>query len=77
MNKYSGIDLHSNNCVVAVIDDDDHVCCQKRLPNDLAKIVSFLEPHREALEGVDKFLGSTMACSLGCDEACHGNETAN
>lgn len=33
MSKYSGIDLHSDNCVVAVIDDDDRVCCQKRVPN--------------------------------------------
>lgn len=52
MSKYSGIDLHSNNCVVAVIDDDDKVCCQKRVPNDLAKIVALLEPHRESLVGV-------------------------
>lgn len=52
MSKYSGIDLHSNNCVVAVIDDDDRVCCQKRVPNDLAKIVALLEPHREELAGV-------------------------
>lgn len=52
MSKYSGIDLHSNNCVVAVIDDDDRVCCQKRVPNDLAKVVALLEPHRESLVGV-------------------------
>jgi hypothetical protein len=30
MSKYSGIDLHPNNCVVAVIDNDDRVCRQKR-----------------------------------------------
>ena len=52
MSKYSGIDLHSNNCVVAVIDDDDRVCCQKRVPNDLKRIVAVLEPHRESLVGV-------------------------
>src|SRR6476620_6338479 len=52
MGKYSGIDLHSNNCVVAVIDDDDRVCCQKRVPNDLTKVVALLEPYREALVGV-------------------------
>ncbi len=34
---YSGIDLHSNNSVVAVIDDADRVVAQKRLPNDLTK----------------------------------------
>ena len=29
---YSGIDLHANNSVVAVIDDADCVVAQKRLP---------------------------------------------
>ena len=52
MNKYSGIDLHSNNCVVAVIDDDERVLCQNRVPNDLEKMVTLLEPHRESLVGV-------------------------
>lgn len=52
MNQYSGIDLHSNNCVVAVIDEHDRVCCQKRVPNDLAKVVALLEPYRDTLVGV-------------------------
>lgn len=52
MNKYSGIDLHSNNCVVAVIDDMDRVCCQQRVPNDLAEIIALLTPYREELVGV-------------------------
>ena len=30
--KYSGIDLHSNNCVVTVTDDNDKVVAEKRLP---------------------------------------------
>jgi hypothetical protein len=50
--KYSGIDLHSNNSVVTVTDDNDHVVVAKRLPNDLAKIVGLLEPWREELMGV-------------------------
>lgn len=52
MNKYSGIDLHSNNCVVVVSDEEDHVCCEKRVPNDLAKVVALLEPFRGDLVGV-------------------------
>ncbi|MES2322322.1 MAG: IS110 family transposase [Pseudomonadota bacterium] len=52
MNKYSGIDLHSNNCVVVVSDEDDRVCCERRVPNDLAKIVALLEPYRNDLVGV-------------------------
>ena len=33
--KYSGIDLHSNNSVVTVTDEEDRVMAEKRLPNDL------------------------------------------
>jgi len=50
--KYSGIDLHSNNSVVTVTDDNDRVVAEKRLPNELAKIVGFLSPWREELAGV-------------------------
>lgn len=52
MNKYSGIDLHSNNCVVVVINEDDRVLCEKRVPNNLEQIVALLEPHRGDLKGV-------------------------
>ncbi|MEM5329387.1 hypothetical protein VSR34_22740 [Paraburkholderia sp. JHI2823] len=30
--NYSGIDLHSNNSVVSVIDETDRVVAEKRLP---------------------------------------------
>jgi transposase len=50
--KYSGIDLHSNNCLVTVIDDSDKVVAQRRLPNDLVRIIAFLSPWREELAGV-------------------------
>ncbi len=33
--KYSGIDLHSNNCVVTVTDEEDRVVAEKRLPGVL------------------------------------------
>ncbi|MDK9704917.1 MAG: IS110 family transposase [Sulfuritalea sp.] len=50
--KYSGIDLHSNNSVVTVTDDTDRVVAEKRLPNDIGKIVGFLLPWRDELAGV-------------------------
>ena len=50
--KYSAIDLHSNNCVVTVTDEEDRVVVEKRLPNDLAKILGFLLPWQEDLAGV-------------------------
>src|SRR6266481_2164206 len=49
---YSGIDLHSNNSVVAIIDDADRVVAQKRLPNDIAKIAGFLARWQDELAGV-------------------------
>ncbi|CAE6860605.1 IS110 family transposase ISShwo5 [Paraburkholderia aspalathi] len=50
--KFSGIDLHSNNAVVAVIDDQDRVLYCKRLTNDLGLIVAALAPYQAELEGV-------------------------
>jgi len=50
--KYCGIDLHSNNSVVIVSDEEDRVVYSKRLPNDLRQIGAALEPHREELVGV-------------------------
>jgi transposase len=50
--NYSGIDLHSNNSVVSVIDETDRVVAEKRLPNELAKILTFLAPWQAELAGV-------------------------
>jgi transposase len=50
--KYCGIDLHSNNSLVVVTDENDKVLEEKRLPNDLAAILKLLEPHRDTLVGV-------------------------
>ncbi len=50
--NYSGIDLHSNNSVVTVIDEADRVVPEKRLPNDLTKILPFLTPWQSELTGV-------------------------
>ncbi len=50
--KYSGIDLHSNNSVVTVIDEEDRGVAEKRLPNDLTKILGVLLPWQKELAGV-------------------------
>lgn len=52
MKVYSGIDLHSNNSVVLVSDEADRVLYQRRLPNELAKVLEVLEPYRKELQGV-------------------------
>ncbi|HVN41867.1 MAG TPA: IS110 family transposase [Steroidobacteraceae bacterium] len=52
MGLYCGIDLHSNNHVVTVIDDADRRVYERRLPNDLARTISALEPYRGELTAV-------------------------
>ncbi len=52
MTYYCGIDLHSTNSVVVVIDGADRVAFKGRLRNELRMIVDALAPYREALSGV-------------------------
>jgi transposase len=52
MKLYGGIDLHSNNNVVVLSDEQDRVVYEKRLPNDLPLITQQLATYRESLEGI-------------------------
>jgi len=52
MKLYGGIDLHSNNMVVRVIDENDRTLYQKKLPCELDIILRELKPHQTMMEGV-------------------------
>ena len=52
MKAYAGIDLHSSNNYIGIIDENDKRLYQKRLPNRLEDILPALEPFKESLEGV-------------------------
>ena len=52
MSHYCGIDLHSNNHFVVVIDEDDKRVLEKRLDNDLSLTLETLSPFRESLHGI-------------------------
>jgi transposase len=52
MKLYGGIDLHSNNSVVALLDEQGQVVYRKRLPNDAAVILEALAPYQEAIVGL-------------------------
>jgi transposase len=52
MKLYGAIDLHSNNSMTVVSDEQDHVVYEKRLPNDLALITQELATYRDSLEGI-------------------------
>jgi len=52
MRVYAGIDLHSSNNYIGIIDEQDQRLYQKRLPNRLEHILEALEPFKESLDGV-------------------------
>jgi len=52
MKLYGGIDLHSNNSVIVILDEKDEVVYKKKHKNDLLEILSCLLPFRERLQGL-------------------------
>jgi len=52
MLHYCGIDLHSNNHLVVVIDEEDKRVFEKRLNNDLSLTLDALSPFQASLQGV-------------------------
>jgi transposase len=52
MKLYGAIDLHSTNNVTVMIDEQDQVVYQKRLPNDLTVIVQQLSAYQASLQGI-------------------------
>ena len=52
MALYSGIDLHSNNNWLVVLDGPEKVVTSVKQPNDLATVIGALEPFRDDLEAV-------------------------
>jgi len=52
MKAYAGIDLHSSNNYIGIIDQKDHRLFGKRLPNDLVRIEQVLDPFKKELKAV-------------------------
>ena len=52
MELYCGIDLHSNNSLVSLIDSHDRVIYEQRLPNQLDTITRQLLPYQSDIQGV-------------------------
>ena len=52
MSLYCGIDLHSNNHVVVVIDEEDNKVVDKRIDNNLNHTLALLSPYREQIKAV-------------------------
>jgi len=52
MALYVGIDLHANDSVVVVLDEQDRVVYQKRVANSLERILQQLAPYHASIAGV-------------------------
>jgi transposase len=52
MSLYGGIDLHANNSVIVLLNEQDEVIYQKRLPNALPTILEQLAPYHTEMQGV-------------------------
>ncbi len=52
MKAYAGIDLHSSNNYVGILNEQDQRLFGKRLPNDLGNVLMALQPFKNDLDGV-------------------------
>jgi transposase len=52
MKLYSGIDLHSNNHVLTIIDEQDQKLLERRLPNQLEATLQCLTPYQQDITGI-------------------------
>jgi transposase len=52
MKLYAGIDLHSSNNFIGVINEKDERLYQKKLSNELNQVLSALNPFKKELESI-------------------------
>src|SRR5881409_846944 len=52
MSLYGGIDLHANNSVIVLLNEQDEVIYRKRLSNDLPTILEQLAPYHTEMQGL-------------------------
>ena len=52
MELYTGIDLHSTNSYLAIIDETGKRVFKENSPNDMASILRSLEPYRNGITGI-------------------------
>jgi transposase len=52
MKLYGGIDLHSNNSYVVLIDDRGTVTMRSRVGNEIGRVLQTLQPYREQIDSL-------------------------
>jgi len=61
MTFYCGVDLHSDNHVVVIIDEEDRRLEERRLGNDVQMTLSLLKPYQDSESWGSEKLGSPIA----------------
>ena len=51
MELYAGLDLHSRNTYIGILDDTLNRVFKRRVPNDLDQILATLTPFKDRLKG--------------------------
>ncbi len=64
MKAYAGIDLHSSNCFIGIIDENDQHLYQRRVSNYLEDVLAALVHFKDRLVGVESriHLQLVLAC---------------
>jgi transposase len=52
MSLYCGIDLHSNNHVITIIDENDNKLFERRMPNKLETTLNWLSEYQDDVAGI-------------------------
>lgn len=52
MKVHCGIDLHGNNNYIGLADENGKTLLEKKLPNDLERVLGAIEPYRKQIEGL-------------------------
>ena len=52
MSLYCGIDLHSNNHVITIIDENDNRLFERRMPNKLETTLNCLSEYQDDVAGI-------------------------
>jgi transposase len=52
MELYTGLDLHSSNCYLGIIDDTGKKIFKQKLPNERERILEALKPYQNAIAGI-------------------------
>lgn len=52
MKLYTGLDLHSSNCYLGIIDENGRKIFKQKLPNERERILEALKPHKDDIAGI-------------------------